>query len=643
MTTPRTRFTGCALALLLALPTAQAQTDDAADAALRRALDAAEAGQPVPALNHPAQGWVEYAALRRRLDTLSVAQAEEFLSHQQGRAVAEVFRSAWLRAAYRRKDWAAIGSAWSPAISDTALTCIQLEARRQSGDTGPEWTEAVQAIWRSGGQSLPDECDAPFAALRTNGDLSDELRWERLDAAARQGNSKIMRALARALPAEQRALAEDYAAFIDAPHARARDWPKTARSREMVAIGLTRLARRSPAQASEQLPPLVSALDLSADDTGPVYYQIALQAAANWAPDSAEKLAQVPESAYDHNLHEWRVRTALARGDWPAVSAAIEKMGDTQRQQSRWTWFAARAAEHLGDVETAQVHYRHAALAADFHGFLAADKLEWPYALCPQELSLDPALEQRVSQDPALNSALALYRIERTRWAVREWNAALARFSAQERYQAVKLAQDAGWHDRAVFGMNRAAGDIRHYRLRFPLYYPDLIQRHATDNQLDPAWVAAEIRAESIFSPTARSSADARGLMQVLPSTAQGVAKRLNLVWRGADSLYDPETNITLGTAYLREKKAMYPAPYIAIAAYNAGPVATKRWQEQRPEADPDVWIETIGYRETREYVARVLAFSVIYDWRMHGSAVPVSARMLGQDSAARKGFTCPF
>jgi len=120
------------------------------------------------------------------------------------------------------------------------------------------------------------------------------------------------------------------------------------------------------------------------------------------------------------------------------------------------------------------------------------------------------------------------------------------------------------------------------------------------------------------------------------------VARRLKLPWRGAASLYEPETNITLGTAYLREKKDMYPAPYIAIAAYNAGPVAVKRWQEQRPNLDADVWIETIGYRETRDYVARVLAFSVIYDWRMHGQAVPVSARMLGQETSERKTFTCP-
>ena len=123
---------------------------------------------------------------------------------------------------------------------------------------------------------------------------------------------------------------------------------------------------------------------------------------------------------------------------------------------------------------------------------------------------------------------------------------------------------------------------------------------------------------------------------------ARLLARRLGLPWNGPDSLYDPETNIILGTAYLREKEEMYGKPYVAIAAYNAGPTPTARWLSQRPDMDPDIWIETISYRETREYVARVLAFSVIYDWRMYGMAVPVTDRMRGIKGSPRKRFACP-
>ena len=181
------------------------------------------------------------------------------------------------------------------------------------------------------------------------------------------------------------------------------------------------------------------------------------------------------------------------------------------------------------------------------------------------------------------------------------------------------------------------------YSLRFPLHHDDSIRRESARNAIDPAWVAAEIRAESIFNPKARSPANAMGLMQVLPATGAAVAKSIGLTnYGGAASLYDPDTNIAIGTAYLRQLMNKYEGlPYVTIAAYNAGPTPTARWQSQRPGFDPDIWIETISYKETREYVARILAFSVIYDWRLNGDALPVTDRMNGRLQAKRKTFAC--
>jgi soluble lytic murein transglycosylase len=84
-----------------------------------------------------------------------------------------------------------------------------------------------------------------------------------------------------------------------------------------------------------------------------------------------------------------------------------------------------------------------------------------------------------------------------------------------------------------------------------------------------------------------------------------------------------------------------YPAPYMAIAAYNAGPTPVAGWQSQRSNLDADFWIETISYRETRDYVARVLIFSALYDWRLQGQALPLSERLQGRFNAQRKAFVC--
>jgi len=355
----------------------------------------------------------------------------------------------------------------------------------------------------------------------------------------------------------------------------------------------------------------------------------------------------VPESAYDDNLYEWRVREAISRSDDAAALAGIEKMPDKQRNDSRWQYFEARLRERGGQKDAALALYQKAAMSPTFHGWLAADKLKQGYALCALEPSADAVLRKRVADNAGLQRAFELFSLDRQGPATREWTAAVKPMTDDERRIAVLLAQNNGWYDRAVFAMGSAPDDARYYSLRFPLHHDADIRAQSQVNGLDPAWVAGETRAESAFMPNARSGADARGLMQLLPGTGAVTAKRLGLAWQGGESLFDASTNITLGTAYLRQMVDHFSGlPYLAIAAYNAGPAPVERWMAQRPGLDPDFFIESIPYKETREYVARVLAFSVVYDWRLNGKAAPLSDRLVGHlvtDPQQRRGFVCPL
>lgn len=637
-----------ATALLAFVSPLQAQNSDAQ---VRAAIEAAEAGrfdaaQYASLSRDPLYGWIEYAALKRDIDTLPATQAQAFLARYQGQPVAEAFREIWLPAAAKRQDWPAFRAAWSPSIKDSAMRCAELNARNAAGGADAQWIKDAQAIWRSG-KILPGECETAFQTLAAKGGLTPALRWERLDLGAEEWSAPVMRAAARGMPAEDAALANDYAAFMEAVHPRALNWPKTARSRMVASQGLARLGKSTPIAAEMQLQKYADALGFSEAERARVLYQIALWTVASYEPDSARRLDAVPASAYDERLHEWRAREALSRGDWRGALAAIRKMGDKQRGESRWTYFEARLAELTGDKAAAQPLYRAAARKPDFHGFLAADKIGQPYALCPWKPD-DNAAKTVVARSPGIVRAMALYRIERNGWAQREWEAAIADLDDASRRAAVAMAQDNGWFDRAVFSLGTYGGrnkpdELRLYHLRFPIHHEATIRREAAKNGLDPAWVAAEIRAESVFNPRARSGANALGLMQVVPATGAATARRIGLPYSGAQDLYDSDTNIAIGTAYLRQMEDKYGQPYIAMAAYNAGPSPTARWQSQRPGFDPDFWIETISYKETREYVARVLAFSVMYDWRMNGDALPVSDRIRGSVGGKRKSFACPL
>ena len=116
--------------------------------------------------------------------------------------------------------------------------------------------------------------------------------------------------------------------------------------------------------------------------------------------------------------------------------------------------------------------------------------------------------------------------------------------------------------------------------------------------------------------------------------------------WHGGESLYEPATNIRLGTAYLRQMLDRYDGqPYLAIAAYNAGPAPVERWRAGARRTGSGLLHREHPYKETREYVARVLAFSVVYDWRLNGNAAPLQrahARPPGHRRAQRRPFACP-
>lgn len=639
--------------LLCAALSAACSASDASDARAKQALALAEQGQLDAAsaqrmAGDPLVPWIDYATLHRNLDAVDAASVRAFLDRNPGTVAGNLLRDEWLGLLARRGDWKTF-RAFASADENPKLACADLAARLDGGSVDARWYADALALWRSG-DTQPVECEAVFARLASAGKLTPDERWKRIDAAAGAGNTAVMRAAASGLSPEQAALALAYARFIDAPNDAAASWPRNDRSRHVVAIGLARQARRDPGGAQARLDRLQPAMQLDEADRGRVLYAVALWTVASYAPGSAQRLAAVPASAYDAKLHEWQVREALTRSDDKTALKAIAAMDPAQRNDPRWQYFEARLRERNGDSQGADALYRQAARTASYGGFLAADRLKQPYSICPLDVSASAGERAQVAATPALQRAFELYRIERLGWAEKEWKQALSGFDDHQRQIAVLLANQMGWYDRATFGLGKDASgqpvpdELRLYALRFPLDYADTVREQARRNGIDPAWVAAEIRAESAWNPRARSGADARGLMQLLPGVGAHMARTLGLPWGGADTLYQARPNIALGSGYLRQMLDRYGGRiYLAIGAYNAGPAPVSRWLGARGTLDPDFWIETVPYQETREYIMRVLAFSVIYDWRFGGKATPLSERLLGHivPDADKRRFVC--
>jgi soluble lytic murein transglycosylase len=157
--------------------------------------------------------------------------------------------------------------------------------------------------------------------------------------------------------------------------------------------------------------------------------------------------------------------------------------------------------------------------------------------------------------------------------------------------------------------------------LIFPLSYWELIQKHSEAQRLDPYLVAALVAQESTFVPDVRSSANAIGLMQLIPSTARVYARKLGLRY-SVKLLEDPESNIRMGTAYLADKMQEFGDPHLALASYNAGEGAVRRWLAARHDRPVDQFIDDIPYPETQNYVKRILGTQEDYR-RLYGAGRP--------------------
>jgi len=156
----------------------------------------------------------------------------------------------------------------------------------------------------------------------------------------------------------------------------------------------------------------------------------------------------------------------------------------------------------------------------------------------------------------------------------------------------------------AGFAYVRSTEPARYVRLRYPLRYQSIVRGHARNYRLDPALLAGVIYQESKFNAHARSSSGAIGLMQLLPSTAQGIALHTGGTKFRTEDLWNPEINVRYGAFYLRRLLNKYEDEELALAAYNAGQRRVDEWLAEG---------NGIEYAETRHYVKRVDELKRIY------------------------------
>ena len=572
--------------------------------------------------------YLQYEDYRNRRDKVPVDEMVGFLETHQDWAFSKGLRNAWLKSLAKKRRWSDLVG-HSEGVSDTVLRCQRVRGQIILKQTEGVLSEA-QKLWVVG-KSQPDECDPVFAWLIKNDAIPASLAWERIRLTIEAGNRSLTMYLARFVAEDQRRWLDDWQKMNREGYSRlerATRWPDNEQTRMIAASSLQRLARNDAGLAAEKFEILDNHFQWEESLGISLLRDIALYSAVAVEDDTVAHMIRVPVLFRDSQLLEWWVRFLLSRQDWAAVASIIEQMPEDTRTDDRWRYWLAQAGLRSGQVLPPSELLEELSQKANYYGFLAADELGLSYNICPGQADVDPQDVERMAGVDDLRRALELRKAGLENWATREWVLATGRLPVSELKVAAALAVREGWYDRAIFALGNS-GDLNLYDWRFPLLWETDITNAAVTNQLDPAWVYGTIRSESAMVETARSSANALGLMQVTPATGKQVAKKHGLRWNGVAQLKTAAGNLPIGTAYMSDLyQELNQNPVLVSAAYNAGPNAVKRWLDTRPTGDAAIWVETLPYFETRDYIPRVLAFTTIYDWRLGGTVKRVSVRM---------------
>jgi soluble lytic murein transglycosylase len=599
--------------------------------ALRQAVGALAA--------YPLTPYLEFELRRQRIGDYDADSMSRFLARYRDWSFHDRLEATWQRHLARTGQFDVLAR-HAPDSDSAEVQCRVLQDRLDRGDTDG-LVDAVRPLWLSA-VSRPDACDPLFAWWRRQGQPSVDDAWTRFGLAVDAGEYGLAGYLRRYLDPADRPFADGWLRLARRPSRGLGDalgWPDQPRARQLVAWGLYRLAARDWQSATVWRERFDGRMNFTSEEIDPIDRRIALFRAVDLDPGAIAMIDALPEAQRDLQMLEWRLRVALMIGNWTAVLASIEGMPAEEQLEGRWRYWRARALAALGRPEAGPAFDRLAG-DPDYYGFLAALRTGQPLALCPTELPADGAVQLRLLRDAEFERALELYRVGRVFDARWTWNRVLERLRTAELEQAALLAAAAGWHDRAIVTLARA-GALTAYPWRFPLMERERIEQHAGQHGVDPALVLGLMRAESAMQPDARSPAGARGLLQLMDGTARATARQFGLPYSGPRDLYDAARNIALGVAHLGELAQRFGGDLSRVAAaYNAGPSAAERWQ-QRKGLPTDIWIETLPYFETRDYVPRVLAFATVYEWQLGRSPELLARHVLGQPPSAT-AFACP-
>ncbi len=580
-----------------------------------------------PKLKHyPLYADLLFKQALQKITKATTVQVEQALSDLQNTPLYKTYLKSWLQRLANQRQWKNYVKYYEVDLGNR-YQCHYADALYRTGRPEEAFNEA-RSLWLVG-KSQNSHCDPVFAAMKKYGQLSNALIWERIGLAMRKGQVSLVKYLRKSLPQYEQGLVSDWLKIRDKPERileKKYIESEVPRIQEFVVYGIKRIALFEADKALQEWTKIKSKVRLSEADKRDIERYIALRMTTQRLDGAVDQHRIIPEP--DKEILEWGVRAAIREADMKSITQFIDQMGDITTLHDRWKFWKAESAANTGDHATADTLFHTLAVGRGYHNFLAADKVNLPYRFNHKPLQYEDTEIRHLQNHYNVRRAEEFYAMDRINEARREWYYLIKQFGDEDRQKLTYIQKQWGWHSQAV--MTIATTDYYDdLNIRFPVVFKNEIKAAITKNNLDIAWIMALVRQESAFQRDARSHAGARGLMQLMPATSQYVAKMLGIRKPKLHDLYQPKININLGTAYLKTNLARFgDNKVLATAAYNAGPGRVKKWLPAAGTMQAYAWAETIPFKETRNYVQRVMSYAAIYDNRFGVDVKRLAQRM---------------
>ena len=577
-----------------------------------------------------------YWDIKSRLESAQPTEIRQALGEIAGTYWEDRLRNDWLLLLGRNRDWANFEME-QPRFrmkDDRQVQCYALMLDAAARRMPPrEAAQQTAQLWFKQ-RDADDGCATAAKSFLASGHMPADAAWMRARLAMEANQPKIALQAVGLLDSKWTSIAEsiakDPAGYLDDKFTAIRP-----RTKELVTLAVIRLAANDLSAAVQTLQRKRWTVQLTDEELGWAWGSVGRRAAKGLQGDALALFANGQDRYMSDEQLAWKARAALRAGQWAVVQSTVAAMGAAQRGEPVWVYWKARALQALKLPEAAaqaQTMYASIASSSGFYEQLAREELGQAISAPPMPEPLTAEERRTAESNPGLMRALAAYHLDLRSEATREWNYTVALHDTggmgdRELLAAANLACQNSLWDRCINTSVRTRDALDHTQ-RFPMPFQQQVVQRAQSIGLDPAYVYGLIRQESRFVTSARSGVGASGLMQVMPSTARWTARKIGLTDFQPSQINDRDTNILIGTAYLKLALDDFDGSMpLAAAAYNAGPGRSRNWR-QGPAMAGEIWTENIPFDETRDYVKQVLANTTNYAAILTGQRQSLRARL---------------